>query len=105
MLITGSIAEKPIPGWSLVNGYCTGLYGVTKNLALDLRPLRVNLVCPGPVHAPLLEQAGVLDKMAEHTLLGKVGRVEEVAEAYVYLMKDGNATGGVVSTNRGLPLM
>ncbi len=34
-------------------------------------------------------------------LLGKVGSPEEVAEAYLYLMKDSNATGSCVSTNAG----
>ena len=42
--------------------------------------------------------------MLKHwALLGKVGTPEEVAEAYVYLMRDSNATGSVVSSNGGMP--
>jgi hypothetical protein len=33
--------------------------------------------------------------------MGKVGTAEEVAESYIYLMKDTNTTGGMVSTNGG----
>ncbi|KAL4807123.1 hypothetical protein BDV18DRAFT_159343 [Aspergillus unguis] len=106
-LTSGSSSEKPIPGWSLFNGYCTGLQGTTRSLAVDLKPLRVNLVIPGAVRTPLLEGLGaeVLDAMAQQTALGKIGSAEEVAEAYVYLMKDSNATGSCVSTNAGGPLI
>jgi hypothetical protein len=47
----------------------------------------------------------VAEMLAKRTTLGKVGSVEEVAEAYVYLMKDTNATGSCVSTNSGSLLM
>jgi recyclin-1 len=32
---------------------------------------------------------------------GRVGRPEDVAESYLYCMRDGNVTGSVVSTNGG----
>ncbi|KAL3476824.1 hypothetical protein BJX99DRAFT_227432 [Aspergillus californicus] len=102
---TGSIADKPMPNWSLVNGYMTGLIGATRNLALDLKPLRVNIVSPGAVHTPMWGSEGVTEEVARHTLLGKVGTVEEVAEAYVYLMKDSNATGACINTNSGAALL
>ncbi|OJJ67036.1 hypothetical protein ASPBRDRAFT_34764 [Aspergillus brasiliensis CBS 101740] len=104
-LTTGAGSEKPFPNWSLVAGYLTGLHGITRNLALDLKPLRVNLVSPGVVATPLWGSAGVPDNMKDTTTLGKVGTVEEVAEAYVYLMKDTNATGACISTNAGSLLL
>ncbi|RHZ62472.1 uncharacterized protein CDV56_108509 [Aspergillus thermomutatus] len=96
---------EAIPNWSLVAGYLTGLHGLTRNLALDLKPLRVNLVSPGVVVTPLWGQDGVPDEMKNHTTLGKVGTPDEVAEAYVYLMKDTNATGSCISTNAGSLLL
>ncbi|KAL4949536.1 short-chain dehydrogenase [Aspergillus filifer] len=100
-LTTGSASEKPLPGWSLVAGYLTGLHGMTKSLAIDLKPLRVNLVSPGVVDTPMWGENGVPGGLKEGTLLGKVGSAEEVAEAYLYLIRDSNATGSVVSTNGG----
>lgn len=100
-LTTGSGSQKPYPGWSLIAGYLSGLHGLTRNLALDLKPLRVNLVSPGVVTTPLWGQNGVPDEVKNHTTLNKVGAPEEVAEAYIYLMKDTNATGSCVSTNAG----
>ena len=32
---------------------------------------------------------------------GKVGSPEEIAEAYLYLLKDTNVTGSIISTNGG----
>jgi NAD(P)-dependent dehydrogenase (short-subunit alcohol dehydrogenase family) len=75
-LTSGAGGEKPFPGWSLMAGYLSGLRGLTRNLALDLKPLRVNLVSPGIVETPLLRPSGVIDEMKAHTTLGKVGLPE-----------------------------
>ncbi|EKV12963.1 Short-chain dehydrogenase [Penicillium digitatum] len=104
-LTTGAGSQKPSPGFSLMAGYLAGLHGLTRNLALDLKPLRVNLVSPGVVETPLWGADGVPEMFKSGTTLGKVGVPDEVAEAYVYLMKDTNATGSCVSTNSGSLLM
>lgn len=104
-LTTGAGGEKPFPNWSLVAGYLTGLQGLTRNLALDLKPIRVNLVSPGVVDTPLHGPGGVSDEMKKYTALGKVGTPEEVAEAYLYFMKDTNVTGSCISTNGGALLL
>ncbi|TVY77465.1 Short-chain dehydrogenase/reductase ATR9 [Fusarium oxysporum f. sp. cubense] len=104
-LTSGAGGEKPFPNWSLIAGYLTGLQGLTRNLALDLKPLRVNLVSPGVVDTPLHGVGGVNDEMRNHVTLGKVGTPEEVAEAYIYLMKDTNVTGSCISTNGGSLLL
>ncbi|KAL4893067.1 hypothetical protein BDV59DRAFT_193271 [Aspergillus ambiguus] len=90
---TGAVADKPIPGWSVVAGYAAGLHGMVRNLAVDLKPLRVNLVSSGPVKTPLIDGALDAEQLAKWSILGKIGTVEELAEAYSYLMKDTNATG------------
>ncbi|KAJ5127792.1 short-chain dehydrogenase [Penicillium atrosanguineum] len=104
-LTTGSGSQKPYPNWSLITGYLTGLHGMVRNLALDLKPTRVNLVSPGVVATPLWGPAGVSDEMKNSTALRKAGTIEEVSEAYLYLMKDTNATGSCVSTNAGSLLL
>lgn len=48
-LSTGSISERPIPNWSVIAAYAGGAHALTRNLALDLAPVRVNLISPGPV--------------------------------------------------------
>ncbi|RYP00175.1 hypothetical protein DL764_006606 [Monosporascus ibericus] len=104
-LTTGAGGEKPFPDSSLVAGYLTGLQGLTRNVALELKPLRVNMVSPGVVVAPLHGPGGVPDEMKKYTTLGKVGTPEEVAEAYLYFMKDTNVTSSCISTNGGSLLL
>ena len=102
-LTSGQVAEKPIPGYSVFTTYATAIHGLTRNLACDLAPRRVNCVSPGATETELWgEYAEMMRKMsAEKSLLGKAGSPEEVAEAYVYLMKNTDATGSIVSSNSG----
>lgn len=46
-LTTGAVSEKPIDDWSVIGSYAAGLHGMTRGLALDLKPIRVNLISPG----------------------------------------------------------
>lgn len=107
-LTSGAVGEKPIPGgWTVQASYGAALHGMTRGLALELAPIRVNLVSPGPVdtelwdHMETEQRARALERMGQTTLTGRVGRPEDVAEAYLYLMKDSNVTGTVVSTSGG----
>jgi len=108
---TGSVSEKPMPSWSVVNGYATALHGLNRGLALDLKPIRVNLVSPGAVDTDLW--AGMSEEARKATFksfearsaTGKVGQASDVAEAYLYCMKDHNLTGSLISTNAGALLM
>ena len=67
----------------------------TQNLARDYAPhgIRVNAVCPGEIHTPMLE-AGVkragrtiadLDRMVPY---GRIGKPEEVAALVAFLASD-----------------
>ena len=53
VLTTGAVSERPISGWSVIGSFATGLQGMTRGLALDLKPIRVNLVSPGAVKTEL----------------------------------------------------
>ncbi len=62
MLTTGSVAEKPIPRWSIVASYAAGLHGMVRNLAIDMKPVRVNLVSSGVVDTELWKEMNEGDK-------------------------------------------
>jgi NAD(P)-dependent dehydrogenase (short-subunit alcohol dehydrogenase family) len=104
---TAIIAEHPIPNWPVVAGYAAALHGATKNLALDLKPIRVNAVCPGPVVTELWKDMPEVDRdamyksWAEKYPTGHAALPEEVAEAYLWLMKDTNVTGRVAASDSG----
>lgn len=78
-----------------------------RGLALDLQPIRVNLVSPGAVDTELWKgmpedaKKGMFEELAKKTPVGGVGKIEDVAESYLYLMKDRNVTGAMISTSGG----
>jgi NAD(P)-dependent dehydrogenase (short-subunit alcohol dehydrogenase family) len=113
----GRVALKPIKNWAVVGAYASGLHGMVRGLALDLAPIRVNLVEPGGVDTEFWrELIGVHDKSPEEAergnaeagkanVTGRVGRVEDVVEGYLAFMRDENATGVSYSTEGGNLLM
>jgi NAD(P)-dependent dehydrogenase (short-subunit alcohol dehydrogenase family) len=108
-LTGGMIARKPYPDWSIAAGYMSGLEGMTKNLALDLKPIRVNLVLPGGVDTDLWgtveERKGTMEMLKKISLQDRVASAAEVAESYIYLLRDTNATGSTVTTDGGVVLI
>ncbi|TVY87895.1 Short-chain dehydrogenase/reductase, partial [Lachnellula willkommii] len=105
VLSTGAVSQRPTPNWSIVASYAAGLHGLTRNLALDLKPIRVNLVSPGAVDTELWkdfseeEKRGFFKEIAAKVPTGHVAKPEEVAESYLWLMKDSNATGVIADSN------
>ena len=101
---------KPPAGIGYFAGFAAGFEGLARGLAVELAPIRVNLVSLGVVDTGLLRtlvgyRGGDVDQMlaafAQLTLVGKIGAVEDVAEAYVYFMKDSSVTGQVIRTDGG----
>lgn len=109
-LTTGSVSRKPNKDWSIVASYAAGLHGMTRNLALDLAPIRVNLISPGAVMTPLWDglpkemREGFMEQIKTKCTTGVVGRAEDVAESYLYAMRDWNVSGSVIDTNGGFLL-
>lgn len=80
-----------------------------RNLANELAPIRVNVVVPGAVETELwdgIRAAGDFEKFKEglksSSTTGQIGAVEDVVHAYLFLMKDQNASGSVVHSNSGV---
>jgi len=110
-LTTGSVSLKPAPNWSVVASYASGMHGMTRNLALDLRPVRVNLVSPGLTvttmwdHMAPEARTNLFQAFGARVPTGSVGSPEDVAECYLWLMKDKNVTGAVVQSDSGTMLV
>ncbi|KAF2851318.1 short-chain dehydrogenase/reductase-like protein SDR [Plenodomus tracheiphilus IPT5] len=109
-ITTGTTSEKPVPNWSVVGSYAGGHHSMVRNLALDLKPIRVNGVSPGAVNTELWNMPAnqkdiVLKAVAEKMTTGRPGQPEDVAESYLVVMKDVNMDGSVVRTDGGYMLM
>ncbi|KAM0544847.1 hypothetical protein ACHAPJ_011592 [Fusarium lateritium] len=111
-LTTGLAPKRPPKDFTVVAAYLAGLDGVVTGLARDLAPIRVNQVSLGAIDTELwdhIRQAGGFEQFRADfegkTFTQSMGHVEDVAESYLYLMKDQNATGSTVRTDGGLLLI
>lgn len=109
---TGLAPKRPPKDFTVIASYLAGLEVVVTGLARDLAPVRVNLVSLGAIDKELwdnIRQAGGFEKFRadfeNRTLTQSMGKVEDVAESYLYLMKDRNATGTTVRSDGGLLLI
>ena len=78
-----------------------GVHALTICLAAELAAdqIRVNMVAPGVVRTPL-QGAGV-DAYGGLALLGRVGEVEEISEAVLYLAEATFVTGHILAVDGG----
>jgi NAD(P)-dependent dehydrogenase (short-subunit alcohol dehydrogenase family) len=104
---SGTAGRRPPPGWSLSASSCSAIEGLTRGLAVDLAPIRVNLVCPGAVVTPLWDslpepmRKGFQEAAAARLPVKHVADADEVASAYTYLMKQTFSTGEVIVVDGG----
>lgn len=94
-LTSGIHGSKPFPGLSKSIGWCGAVEGLTKALAVDLAPIRVNNISPGAIRTPMLEKLGeeAIAGFAQQQLVKDVGKVHEIAEAYLLSMRCSFVTG------------
>lgn len=77
-------------------------------LALDLKPVRVNVITLGVVNTETFqaywsdktqdEKETLIGLATAKTATGAIAKPEDVAEAYVYCMRDYNVTGASIET-------
>lgn len=103
--ITASIAEQPLANVPaalpiLIKG---GINRATRALALELAPhnVKVNAVAPGIIDTPLYtrDMHGFLNSLQP---LGHIGRVQDIAEAVLYLTESEFTTGAVLTVDGGM---
>jgi 3-oxoacyl-[acyl-carrier protein] reductase len=99
--------------WGQVGASCEAAYSATKGavialtkaLAKELGPsgIRVNCVAPGVILTDMCAGVDpeVLAEMAEETPVGRNGRPEDVAKAFLYLADADFVTGDVLSVSGG----
>jgi 3-oxoacyl-[acyl-carrier protein] reductase len=90
---TASVAGLGVPGSSVAYGASkAGLVNLTKNLARALAPeVRVNAVAPGLVDSPWTRSwpAERKQEIIDRTLLGRMARPADIAEAMLFLTAGG----------------
>lgn len=107
VLTSGIAGNRPGKGWGIAASITSAMEGFTRAMAVELAPVRVNIVSPGIVKTNLWgaipEEAReqMYQKYAEALLVKKVANPEDIALAYIYLMEQSFGTGNTIIADGG----
>ena len=106
VLFSGYPARKSKPGSIAIGTVGNAVEGFVKLAASEIKPLRINAVCPGLIDTPMFTQQGEdrKDFFAESTgnhLIPRAGKAEEVASAAMFLLENRFVTGTIVDVDGG----
>jgi NAD(P)-dependent dehydrogenase (short-subunit alcohol dehydrogenase family) len=102
-LTDGMLGHRPMKGAPVTTAMLGAIEHLTRALAVDLAPLRVNAVCPGLVLTDrnrLMPEA-LVQRYTARLPLARAADPAEIAEAYLYLMRAGYTTGQVLLVDGG----
>ena len=111
VLTTGVAGRRPRKGWVVAASVCGTIEALTRALAVELAPIRVNAVSPGVVRTNLwqnmstAEQENLYESVGNSLPVGRVGEPNDIAQAYLFLMQEGFSTGQTVVVDGGTVLV
>jgi NAD(P)-dependent dehydrogenase (short-subunit alcohol dehydrogenase family) len=111
VLTTGVAGRRPHSGWVIAASVCGTIEALTRALAIELAPIRVNAVSPGVVRTNLWqnmtssEREGLYESVGKRLPVGRVGEAHDIAQAFLFLMNEGFSTGQTVVVDGGTVLV
>jgi NAD(P)-dependent dehydrogenase (short-subunit alcohol dehydrogenase family) len=111
VLTTGVAGRRPHKGWAVAASVCGTIEALTRALAVELAPIRVNAVSPGVVRTNLWqnmsadEREQLFESVGKRLPVGRVGEAQDIAQAYLFLMQGGFSTGQTVVVDGGTVLV
>ena len=109
MLTSGTVAVLPAPGTALAAA-AAAIEGLTRGLAAELAPIRVNAVRPRAIRTPLCDpvpearRTALFAALANQTLTRSIGEADQIAATHLYLMDNSFVTGTVLTVDGGATL-
>ncbi|ADG11495.1 KR domain-containing protein [Caulobacter segnis] len=97
VLVGGIAVERPYPGSTSISTINGGVRGLTRTLAVELSPVRVNAVHPGAIadtEAFSKAPKAMLDRILERTPEGRLVETDDIARAVLFLL-DAPGVNGV----------
>ncbi|MGG2095024.1 SDR family oxidoreductase [Bacillus sp. S13(2024)] len=110
-LFSGVVAYKSMVGSATLGAVNAAVSNLGQTLALELAPIRVNVVSPGIIDTPSRSKMAEEVRNTFYTDLGnklparRVGQAEDVAQAVLYVMQNGFVTGTVLHVEGGHTLI
>src|SRR5712664_4165497 len=111
VLTTGVAGRRPHKGWTVAASVCGTIEALTRALAIELAPIRVNAVSPGVVRTNLWqnmissEREQLYESVGKRLPVGRVGEAHDIAQPFLFLMKEGFSTGQTVVVDGGTVLV
>lgn len=111
VLTSGIASNRPNKGWALGASICAAMEGFTRAMAMELAPIRVNIVSPGVVKTELWGGMSHADREAMYANIGnalpvkRVGEAEDIAKTFVYLLEQEYGTGQTLIIDGGTSLV
>jgi NAD(P)-dependent dehydrogenase (short-subunit alcohol dehydrogenase family) len=107
---SGIITVRPVAGIAAAASATGAVEALTRQLAVELAPIRVNAVRLGPVGrkpqpGEEAHQAELYRTISAKLLTKRMGRPAEAAGAYLYLMENGFSTGTLLGLDGGYLLV
>lgn len=107
ILFSGVIAFKAMEGASALGAVNAAISSLGRTLALELAPLRVNVVSPGVIDTPSRygmpeeERKEFYDSIGDALPVNRAGKPEDVAESVMYLLRNEFSTGEILHVEGG----
>jgi NAD(P)-dependent dehydrogenase (short-subunit alcohol dehydrogenase family) len=107
VLTSGAASRRPHPGFVIGASICAAMEAATRALAIELAPIRVNIVTPGFVdtelwsNIPAEARAQMFRDAAAKLPVGRVGMPDDIAEHYLGFMRGGYVTGQALVVDGG----
>lgn len=106
-LLAGAAGYKAYPDMSATAAANAGIGGLGKSLAVELAPVRVNVIVAGMIDTPLWSflpdeaREGLFQQTAQSTPAGRVGQPDDIAVSVLHLMENTFITGAVWHVDGG----
>lgn len=108
VLFSGWISRKPMAGVSTLAAIDAAIEALGRTLALEIAPIRVNVLTPGMIDTPLwgarmgkAEQSKHFENIGKQLPVGRAGLPEDIAHAALFLIQNGFMTGAVLDIDGG----
>ena len=109
-LFAGAYSQRPTPGASVVAAINSAIEGLGRALAVELSPIRVNVISAGVVDTPLYagleeeKRAAMFKAVASSLPVKRIGKPEDIAQMVLFLMDNGFTTGNTFFIDGGYTL-
>ena len=111
VFMSGAYSTRPVPGASSLAAVQAGIEGLARGLAIDLSPVRVNVISPGLTDTPIIQSAfpddtrlKLYEEQANMLPAKRIGTPEDIAQSILYLLSNRYVTGSTLFPDGGYTL-